>query len=348
MKHVFVLGAGASAAACGTPLGRDLVWKYHKDCFSPVEIKGGTPDTTEEDREFQNYVRFLEVVARHYPKLKDETKRFLRRGYYVYSPPEGRPYIDQILDLVQEGDDKEATELIRIVIFEHLVEVILVERKWRHTLYDEFTNNILGRLEPEDVSVISTNFDYLLCEHFQSSITFDYCLDFDWVDDNRSNYRKHPAIPLIKLNGSLDWGHCGTCRQLHLLFPHMHRTFFETKRCHNGCGPLRPLIVVPHERHSTVFEKLWSRTKEVLSHADIVTIVGYSFPEYDHDIIDLFNSATPVSAKLEVIDYCEVEEDRPRDLEKQKRRYKGLFPGLDNIAVNLDGFQKYVENYRTS
>lgn len=348
MKHVFVLGAGGSAAACGTPLGRDLVWKYHQDCCSAVPIVGGRADTSEEDREFENYARFLEVVGHYYAELKGERERFRTRGYYMYSPPQGVPYIDEILDRVQQQGDKEAAELIRTLIFEHLVEVILVERKLGHTLYDEFTESVLGRFEPEDVCVISTNFDYLLCEHFQSSITFDYCLDFDWVDDNRSNYKKHPAIPLIKLNGSLDWGHCGTCRQLHLLFPHMHRTFFETKRCHNGCGPLRPLIVVPHERHSTVFEKLWSRAKDVLSHADIITVVGYSFPEYDREIMGLFSNASSASTELEVIDYCEVEKDRPRFLEKLKGRCKDLFPKVEHITINLDGFQKYIENYSTS
>ena len=346
MKHVFVLGAGASAAACGTPLGKDLVWKYHENCSVPVPLKGGTADTSEEDRVFGNYLCFLELAARYYQQFEREPERFQTREHYVYSPPPGVPYIDEMLDVVQQEPDEEGTELIRTLIFEHLVEVINRRRNWRDTLYDEFAKKVLAPLPSNGGSVINMNFDYLLTEHMTQPVSFDYILEFDEIDTNRSRrYRKDPTIPQIKPNGSLDWGYCPACDHLHLFFPNMNRESYDSKECPKGCGPLRPLIIVPHKRHISALEKLWFRAKEVLSQADIVTVIGYSFPNYDDEIIELFGGAFRHCAQIEVVDYSRVNEDPSVTLTRIERQYKSMFPNAKDITIKLDGFQKYVENY---
>ena len=346
MKHVFVIGAGASAAACGTPLGKDLVWGYHENCSGPVPLEGGRADTREEDRVFGNYLCFLELAARYYPQFKAEPEKFRTRGYIAYSPPTEVPYVDEMLDLVQQDSDREGIELIGTLIFEHLVEVIFLERDWRQTLYDKFTEKILAPLFSEGVSVINMNYDYLLTEHMTQPVSFDYILEFDEIDTNRSRrYKRDPTVPQIKLNGSLDWGYCPTCDHLHLFFPSMDREFYDSKKCPEGCGPLKPLIVAPHERHISALEKLWFRAKEVLSQADIVTVIGYSFPNYDDEIIELFGGAFRHCAQIEVVDYSRVNEDPSVTLTRIERQYKSMFPNAKDITIKLDGFQKYVENY---
>ena len=75
---------------------------------------------------------------------------------------------------------------------------------------------------------------------------------------------------------------------------------------------------------------------------DKVTIIGYSFPEYDTRVINLFSSNISKNAKIEVVDYCKPEEKDYR-AEALKKRYRVLFPQLkDAITINLDGFEAYL------
>ena len=52
MKHVYVFGAGASAASAKTPLGKDLVWNYLLDCGLLIS---GLQGLQEENEKFSNY-----------------------------------------------------------------------------------------------------------------------------------------------------------------------------------------------------------------------------------------------------------------------------------------------------
>ena len=69
MKQVYVLGAGASAASAKTPLGKDLVWNYHVDCGLFVPYDNGKPDLREENENFANFRKFLELAAKIYPEF---------------------------------------------------------------------------------------------------------------------------------------------------------------------------------------------------------------------------------------------------------------------------------------
>jgi hypothetical protein len=84
MNHVFVFGAGASTASANTPLGRDLVWNYHFDCGLFVPINNGVPDLSDENENFKNFRKFLELCSLIYPEFKNLPKQWDNRGEEIF------------------------------------------------------------------------------------------------------------------------------------------------------------------------------------------------------------------------------------------------------------------------
>lgn len=339
MKEVFVFGAGASKASSDTPLGTQLVWTYCEQTCLAVPIINGMPDTSSEDKKYANLLKFLKFVGDYYPELKDEVHRFLNRGMKIFFAPyilEKKHFVDDLLRVLQEHEDFEHTELVRQLIFEHLAQPRFFKA---NKLYKKFVATILNRKSNEDISVISFNFDCLLHEDFRNNVYFDYLIDFDWIDPNRNKiYKKQSPISLIKLNGSLDWGLCTHCNKLYLYNYFLNKNFYNDKIC-SCCnnGAVHPFVVMPYQSYHEKYFALWDKAQDCLRQANKVTIIGYSFPEYDTKVIELFKHSLNKSVQLEVIDYCDSENDI-------KNKYERLFPDIRNeIKVSLLGFQGYME-----
>lgn len=346
-RHVWVLGAGASAASAKTPLGRDLVWNYPVDCGLLVRYDNAGPDLREENENFMNYRKFLKLAEEIFPELKSLTEKWDNRGmnvFYLFGRLDKRHYVDELLELLQKKGNKEGVKLVKQLIFEHIAQASIGSQ---NILYKRFVKEILKSEEPQTVSIISLNFDCMLQDkEFNNEVYFDYLIDFDWVDHNRAQfYRFSNPIPLIKLNGSLDWGICENCGRLHLYYPSMHRTFYEGKVCANQqCeGEVNPFIVTPHSSERINF--IWNVAKDHLKEADEVTIIGYSFPDYDEGVIELFRDSLDANVRLEVVDVCR--NDRKKyGTDYFKKRYMGLFPDIkQSIEVTLDGFSGYLDVY---
>jgi signal peptidase I len=349
MKEIFVLGAGASAASGNTPLGNELVWNYHADSTSLKTYNSkGVPDLREDNKKFQRFENFLKVVEKHYPELEGIRLKYNQRGdRFFHAPfsPQKKYYIDEILRVIQERGDIEGVELIRNLIYEHIVYSSI---GYPDIAYGRFKNEILNNRIASSVSIISLNFDYLLHEDFREEISFDYVVPFDKIDENRARqYKRKNPIPLIKLNGSLDWGICDKCDCLFLYFLPRGREFFINKMCDSGCGQfIRPFIVIPHERHRDRINSLWNKAKMELRQAKKVTIIGYSFPEYDHKVISLFQEALPPNVELEIVDYCESNENEFAKRSSMRQRYSKMFPYLKTeIKIHLGGFRTYIDDY---
>jgi len=341
-RHVFVLGAGASKESANTPLGKDLVWNYHRDCADLLPDINGTPDQSEENVIFFNFSEFIRLAASIYPEeLAWLPKEWENRGWAIFDLHEKllkKHYVDEMLKYLQEQKNKTGTELIKQLIFEHIAQASFNRP---NTLYKRFVKEILKSEEPQIVSIISLNFDCMLQDkEFNNEVYFDYLIDFDWIDHNRAQfYRCSNPIPLIKLNGSLDWGICENCGRLHLYYPFMHRTFYEGKACANQqCGEIvTPFIVIPHDREK--INSLWNVAKDHLKEADKVTVIGYSFPEYDEDVIKLFQDSLDTNVRLEVVDIR-----GKYGTEYFKEKYRKLFPDIkQSIEVTLDGFSGYID-----
>ena len=141
-------------------------------------------------------------------------------------------------------------------------------------------------------------------------------------------YRQNTPIPLIKLNGSLDWGICQSCERLHLYFPHMHSDFYGRERCQYCKRGVDPFVIIPHEEgEMDIRSELQAKAKKALAEAEKITIIGYSFPSYDVDVINIFKESlkTNSGVKIEVIDYFSPDtkisaapEERKKQIAKNK------------------------------
>jgi len=348
MNHIYVIGAGASAASANTPLGKDLVWNYHVGCGLLVPCDNGGPDLREENKDFSNFRKFLELAASIYPEFKSLPEKWDNRGmelFDLYDRVEKRHYIDEMLEILHQKEDSNGISLVRKLIFEHLVESSI---RSSNLLYERFIGRVLNNSDNEQVTIFSFNFDVLLHEAFKANVYFDYLLKFDWVDDNRQEIsaRSNP-IKLIKLNGSFDWGICPSCKRLHLYFPPMSRNFFDNKKCTRNCGDfIQPFIIVPHEQYQAIIEPLWSAAEKELKRANKVTVIGYSFPEYDKKVIDLFSTSLGSNTELQVVSRCESYEDEGRKRKAILMKYKKVFPTLKpEIGIHLNGFEGYVDDH---
>ena len=353
MKHIYVFGAGASAASANTPLGRDLVWNYPLDCMRLVPYDdNGSPDLQEENERFSNYREFLKLAASIYPEYEFLLSEWDNRGDMVFDTRgilntrlrNKRHYVDEILMKLQQKGDTKGIELVRRLMFEHLAESSIDSR---NSLYKRFIDRVLKSNHLCQVTILSFNFDVLLHEDLDANVYFDYLLKFDWIDDNRKNfYAQNNPIKLIKLNGSIDWGICPSCNRLHLYYPFMFKNSFDNKRCSGNCvESVQPFIITPHAPYTKMIQPLWSSAGRELQTANIVTVIGYSFPEYDCKVVNLFYRSLGTHTKLQVVDSCARKEDEDCKRKTIMMKYKRLFPMLkQEIDIHLDGFQGYVDN----
>ncbi len=333
MKEVFVLGAGASHASAGTPLGKDLVWEI--------------PPVPEEEE--QKYIKNLLCLVQSIPKLSKyipQVKRMLETGYLESIKIDKEDYIDELMeDLQKEGSSESTKEMTQESIKEskklikRLTITQIVKSSKGNELYTKF-GEYLAERSASEVSVISFNFDCLLHEEFKQNkvfreVYFDYLL-FSGAPEGRRRYNKKNGIPLIKLHGSLDWAFNLKTDTIELRHWHIQP---------NTYSEIEPYIFLPHQQRGSRTEVLWNRAKEELSQADKVTIIGYSFPAYDQkDVFELFKNVNP-KAKWEVVNH----EKNPQHKEKKKieirEEYQKWFSQIkeDMIQVYVEGFKEYVQ-----
>lgn len=326
-------------------MGADLVWKYHESCmlFSPVE--GGKVDNTAENERFKNLDKFLVLAGKIYPELDKEIAKFRNRKQLMYTPPlslNKKYYVDEVLKILQENNNREDVILIKKLITEHIVGSSMTER---NRLYGIFKEKILKSGEIENTSIITFNFDYLLQEATNDGLCFDYIIEFDadfsYRDIICEDVPTTNFLPLIKLNGSLDWGMCPGCDRIVRYSSPINRFHYDSQSCKCG-GQMEPFIVMAHEKYSDKVEPLWDKAKELLKKAERITIIGYSFPEYDMRARDLFRNNIGKNAEIEVVDYCKPEENI-YCTEALREHYKTLFPQFKGeIVINLDGFEAYL------
>jgi len=126
----------------------------------------------------------------------------------------------------------------------------------------------------------------------------------------------------------------------------MHRTFYEGKACANPqCGGIvTPFIVIPHEKFGEKINPLWNVAKDHLKEADRVTVIGYSFPEYDKYVIKLFQDSLDTNVHIEVVDKCRDGQEKEQT-ECIRKKYRDLFRDVKRSLEikTLDGFSGYLD-----
>jgi len=353
MKKVFVFGAGASNDSGRAPLGKDLGWRYFEDCSTMYKIgvngKTDPRDIEEKNKLFSTYGLFLKSAGGIFPDLSKEYDNWQRcmNDWQAYESVHVKKYyIDEILAELLKRDKTEYFRLIKQLIAEHISESTRMRKKSKPSLYEAFLGNLKG-LPCQEISIISLNFDCLLSEDWQQKIYIDYLIDFDSVDPHRSSYAKGRGFPLIKLNGSLDWAWDPNTNSISLRHP------FITRETYKLDGPVEPYIFLPHQQKVGKVGLLWDRAKEEIRSATKITIIGYSFPKYDTDVINLFAENLNPETEIEVIDIPTKDpfgndlrcKHRKREI---MRRYKELFPDAADPNIFLHGFRGFIERFCVS
>lgn len=343
-KELFVLGAGASQASGGTPLGRELVWEYYEDCHGLYQIReGGKTDPREVEeigREYESFGKFLEYIDSLVPGLllRDKWHKVIRNAETFVPKVNKQYYIDEICQELFQRKEYQTIALIRRLVTEHITKAA---RGYHNSLYEEFGEYLSRSYTPDNVSIISFNFDCLLCEDYvKRRIFYDYLIKFDDIYEDAKKYRPDVrGIPLIKLHGSLDWGWDSSLEKIVQLFPYVsHETY---KR--NG---LEPFIFLPHQQLHGILDQLWKRAALEIQSAHKITIIGYSFPEYDTKVRELFTQNSFHGPEVEVVDHCEAISPKTLLTSEKRRKFEAIFPESQNICVNLDGFKVYVDNLK--
>ena len=334
MKIVVVLGAGASHALVRTPLGSDLIWTYYQDCapFHPP-FEGESA-----------YKKFLEMAGKLHSKAFDqELERFdlAKQNKMMYFAPQERMnkchYVDDMLREVQETHDEQGVELLKSLVCKHIVST---GNKY-YLGYESFKSHFLGFPR---TSIISLNFDTFLNER-PPGPCFDYRLGFDWKDKHRINYCQGKGIPLLKLNGSLDWVICSAGHLGLLHYFVQHDSFFIKCNVPSCRGKIEPLIVIPHGKYADRFELLWDEAGQVLNEADKIVVIGYSFPDYDTRVIDLFKTNMSNNPIVEVVDVKCINESDEEARGRILSVYQTRFPQINscNLRIHSQGLEQYLK-----
>ncbi len=123
--------------------------------------------------------------------------------------------------------------------------------------------------------------------------------------------------------------------------------FFDKCSCGNDCkGAIEPFIIMPHQKYGDRISRLWNEAGSELKQAKKVTIIGYSFPEYDQKVIDLFAGSLHNDIELEVVDYCESENNRAVAQNRIEEKYRRMFPHLNRVTkIRMDGFSGYMKDF---
>jgi hypothetical protein len=246
-------------------------------------------------------------------------------------------YIDEIMAYLENENDLGNIKLIKRLTLEHIAKTS-IESHSQNLLYKEFVKYLKGK-SPTHVSVISFNFDSLLHEDFSNKIYFDYLIDFKTISNVRSLSDKGEGIPLMKLNGSLDWAWHPKTNGMHL------NSFFITDRSYPSLEVdddqrIEPYIFLPHQKKNGIMNLICARAEKEIKSAAKITIIGYSFPSYDKDVFKLFRENLQPQTKIEIVDVASSQERVLRE------KFCFVFPQVSSIDINLNGFEGYINGLK--
>jgi len=291
----------------------------------------------------QNFTIFLLSIEKYYPELEGLSERFENRGInfadknFLIRDFKKKYCIDEILQMAIEKDDKELIRNIRWLIFEHLISV-----GQNCNLYENIRKYLIDNKNNNIYNIISFNFDCYINGQLCDKHYFDYNVSFNELSSYKDlKYSQDNKIcDLIKPHGSLDWRICPKCGKTYIRFYEFARTI-EQEYCLNDCckEKLEPLILLPFESGKEIFNRLIDISKIKIGEAELIYIVGYSFPEYDKDIKELFKKNVNKNAELIIIDNIVDSE-----MASRKKKIEEIF--IDNkIEFYWDGFKKWLNQF---
>ena len=170
----------------------------------------------------------------------------------------------------------------------------------KNNCYPDFVKKKID-ISNNDHTVITFNYEIIL-ERALPRGYFSYGIEID-KDKNITfpTYEKYYKnnLLLLKLHGSLNWAVCSQCSKIYLFWSQRYDDIFK-KVCKSCNSNLEAVLIPPTRVKSNHLkgiwkgiglEKLWRIAKEKITSADEITIIGYSFGEYDYEATGLILDA---------------------------------------------------------
>ena len=336
METVYVLGAGASAAAAlpgQHVLGNELLRRAFTDMYNDDRVKS----------------------------IKQFVRDFFRCDV---TREENLPTVEEVLSAVdialERGEALSVTytqerlqELRRN--FAYLIYLVLDD--CYQQLGNDVTQRFVDRLDPSP-TIISFNYDVIIDWGLSHRERFgrwpDYGIDYrafkGMYEPPGRSFVAPGVAKLYKIHGSLNWMVCPTCGVVYAGPPEKGKIVRFTfggpnpARCaEESHALLEPLLITPTYLKSygrPQVSLIWQRAERALRDAQRVVFIGYSLPEADFHIKyllqkALFRSPRP---KVIVVDLKQAGVERPTD---EETRYKRLFG--PEITYYTYGFAQYVD-----
>lgn len=300
-NKVFLLGAGASK-----PAGAPLVKEFFANGISHLKRRTAFPD------KLDNYKNFFAYLKNRY-------------GFDINNPDPYRsePFafventkinIEQILSDIEEeisGGNKNVEDARKEAFrFVFLTLENAVKDGSNNDCYLDFVKKKID-IFSDDCTVITFNYEIML-ERALPRGYFSYGIDVDRDKIiNFCSYEKSYKnnLLLLKLHGSLNWAVCSQCSKMYLFWSQRYDDISK-KKCESCSSNLEPVLIPParvksnHLKHlwkGVGLEKLWKMAKGKIAIADEITIIGYSFGEYDYEATGLILDTVKANMKKPIL-----------------------------------------------
>lgn len=325
-NKVFIFGAGASCEN-GVPLVRDVLCTALNDIevkFREGEYSFGT---YEEEKADEYYVRVFKLIDDIYDtNLLEVYKQNVKKeglmvsNYDIKNADKFRfeEFLSRIDECINNNKNlksytvdllKELTPYVHYIIFNTLSREADIE-SGALAIYKKFIRNRIT-INKEFYYFISFNYDTLLDRALSNVYFFEsqnkriptpwsYGVNFGHVNSNFVSYNKKEEnikIYLLKPHGSFNWMYCNGCSETSLYYDmgYENCNYFNRKACPLCGNNDSALVLVPptyfkKKSQLDILKNIYKKAEEALQKADEITIIGYSLPKEDVDIINLFKN----------------------------------------------------------
>ncbi|NLB34610.1 MAG: hypothetical protein GX817_02150 [Elusimicrobia bacterium] len=366
--EIFIFGAGASHAASNKniPLGADLCWDYANTCCGPIFERDNygnilSSSIEEANKLFEPFIRFLLILGNYYPYVKKEIVKIEEANKMAlqYLPPptlakysgnysdwikEGKKYcVDEFITKIIDSNNYDDLEGIKRFIFEHIVETSNYWGYQSNNLYEKFVDKYIYGKKPEEVKVISFNFDTLLeysKVHSKKKTFFKYHLNetFNFIDEH--GFDLSNAYTIYKLHGSVHWWCCPDCQIVHINSPFLDKDVYGSFSCDKCKTSMTPMILAPREASNKLLPRLLDKAKKELEKARKIYIIGYSLPKYDKEEFTCLCENISENTEITIIDVFGENESFASKYTEIKDKYSDILK--KKVNVDLGGFEKFV------
>jgi hypothetical protein len=171
------------------------------------------------------------------------------------------------------------------------------------------------------------------------NLPFSSTQNFSSYDRIINSQREDKDVDILKLHGSMNWTRCLNCGNIYLKYHNRYRFIFNEK-CPSCNNFLSPILVPPTFRkniESYGIINLWDKADDLISKADQLIIIGYSFPDADLEAKWLFKKALVKGNKrpsLTIVD--------PSN--EIQNKIKGFFSNTISDVDHHDSFNTYIDS----